>query len=46
MLCDIYDNGHKKLYVHNLFGCSRWFTRGWTLQEVVAPCDVEFFSAE
>ncbi|KAM0202200.1 hypothetical protein ACHAPI_001385 [Fusarium lateritium] len=22
---------------------SRWFTRGWTLQELVAPNDVEFF---
>ncbi len=25
---------------------SRWFTRGWTLQELVAPCEVIFFSAE
>ncbi|KAF2851935.1 HET-domain-containing protein [Plenodomus tracheiphilus IPT5] len=25
---------------------SRWFTRGWTLQELVAPTSVEFFSAE
>ncbi|KAF2825833.1 WD40 repeat-like protein [Ophiobolus disseminans] len=25
---------------------SRWFTRGWTLQELVAPQIVEFFSAE
>ncbi|OAK96860.1 HET-domain-containing protein [Phaeosphaeriaceae sp. SRC1lsM3a] len=24
---------------------SRWFTRGWTLQELVAPESVEFFSA-
>jgi ankyrin repeat protein len=25
---------------------SRWFTRGWTLQELIAPKSVEFFSAE
>ncbi|KAF7533415.1 hypothetical protein G7054_g7110 [Neopestalotiopsis clavispora] len=28
------------------FPKSRWFTRGWTLQELVAPPCVEFFSAE
>ena len=26
------------------FQCSRWFTRGWTLQELLAPANVEFFS--
>jgi len=25
---------------------SRWFTRGWTLQELLAPKSVEFFSVE
>jgi hypothetical protein len=25
---------------------SRWFTRGWTLQELIAPPSVEFFSKE
>jgi hypothetical protein len=25
---------------------SRWFTRGWTLQELLAPVSVEFFSQE
>lgn len=25
---------------------SRWFTRGWTLQELLAPTSVEFFSTE
>ncbi|KAJ4301868.1 hypothetical protein N0V90_003964 [Kalmusia sp. IMI 367209] len=25
---------------------SRWFTRGWTLQELLAPVNVEFFSNE
>jgi hypothetical protein len=28
------------------FGKSRWFTRGWTLQELIAPSSVEFFSLE
>jgi hypothetical protein len=28
------------------FRKSRWFTRGWTLQELIAPPSVEFFSVE
>jgi hypothetical protein len=28
------------------FRKSRWFTRGWTLQELIAPYTVEFFSRE
>ena len=28
------------------FRKSRWFTRGWTLQELLAPKSVEFFSKE
>jgi hypothetical protein len=28
------------------FRASRWFTRGWTLQELIAPKSVEFFSKE
>ncbi|KIW16082.1 hypothetical protein PV08_06133 [Exophiala spinifera] len=28
------------------FGKSRWFTRGWTLQELLAPKSVEFYSHE
>ena len=28
------------------FRKSRWFTRGWTLQELLAPTLVDFFSAE
>jgi len=28
------------------FQKSRWFTRGWTLQELIAPASVEFFSME
>jgi len=28
------------------FRSSRWFTRGWTLQELIAPTTVEFFSSQ
>jgi hypothetical protein len=28
------------------FRKSRWFTRGWTLQELIAPAIVDFFSSE
>jgi DNA polymerase III delta prime subunit len=28
------------------FRASAWFTRGWTLQELMAPASVEFFSCE
>ena len=28
------------------FRASRWFTRGWTLQELIAPTSVEFYSRE
>ena len=27
-----------------LFRKSEWFTHGWTLQELIAPVSVEFFS--
>jgi hypothetical protein len=30
----------------NNFTNSKWFTRGWTLQELLAPKSVEFFSSE
>ncbi|KAL5378525.1 hypothetical protein DPSP01_009106 [Paraphaeosphaeria sporulosa] len=28
------------------FRASEWFARGWTLQELIAPASVEFFSSE
>ena len=28
------------------FGESRWFTRGWTLQELIAPWELEFFDRD
>ncbi len=35
-----------KAYVNRPFRNHRWFTRGWTLQELIAPEKVEFFSGE
>ena len=44
-------NLHANDYVSQLiwesaFYKSKWFTRGWTLQELIAPSLVEFFSLE
>lgn len=27
------------------FRCSRWFTRGWTLQELLAPSNLVFYGS-
>jgi hypothetical protein len=35
-----------QLSLEMAFRHSRWFTRGWTLQELLAPGSVEFFSRE
>jgi hypothetical protein len=42
-LADVSGNGDTHM---KSFPRSRWFTRGWTLQELVAPASVEFFSAD
>ncbi|KAK3305100.1 uncharacterized protein B0T15DRAFT_554966, partial [Chaetomium strumarium] len=39
------DVGDESIWVP-AFRASRWFTRGWTLQELIAPISVEFFSRE
>jgi hypothetical protein len=31
---------------HKKFCESRWFTRGWTLQELIAPITIEFYSSQ
>lgn len=33
-------------YAALAFGRSKWWTRGWTLQEVIAPKDVQFYDVE
>jgi hypothetical protein len=40
------DNNSHQLPWESAFRASRWFTRGWTLQELLAPTSVEFFSCE
>jgi hypothetical protein len=42
---DIYVQGKQSTW-EAAFRDSRWFTRGWTLQELIAPAEVEFFSKE
>jgi hypothetical protein len=37
--------GAPRITVNN-FSQSRWFTRGWTLQELLAPKAVEFYTSE
>jgi hypothetical protein len=43
--CDL-DNQLSQLLWESAFRSSRWFSRGWTLQELIAPGLVEFFSRE
>ena len=38
--------GETEQLQESAFRASRWFTRGWTLQELLAPSTVEFFSRE
>jgi Heterokaryon incompatibility protein (HET) len=40
------DSEHAQCRWEAAFRKSRWFTRGWTLQELLAPASVEFFSRE
>jgi hypothetical protein len=40
------DDGESSRRWKPAFRKSRWFTRGWTLQELLAPPSVEFFSQE
>lgn len=48
-LTDVHTSGNDQLSqtsCEGAFQTSRWFTRGWTLQELIAPKSVEFFSAQ
>jgi hypothetical protein len=40
------ENGKSSSRWKAAFRTSRWFTRGWTLQELLAPRSVEFFSQD
>jgi hypothetical protein len=39
------DHSSQRLWESD-FDRSQWFTRGWTLQELLAPSSVEFFSRD
>jgi tetratricopeptide (TPR) repeat protein len=43
-LWDVPDPKDATSTIESAFAKSRWFTRGWTLQELIAPKSVEFFS--
>jgi len=50
-LSDISATGHEnsqqsRLVWEPAFRAHRWFTRGWTLQELLAPASVEFFTQD
>jgi hypothetical protein len=40
------DDKSNQLPWESAFRKSRWFTRGWTLQELIAPISVEFFTKD
>jgi len=40
------NNGQSQWTWESAFRTSRWYTRGWTLQELLAPNPVDFFSRE
>ena len=40
------DDQQSEVAWESAFRASKWFTRGWTLQELLAPASVEFFTAE
>ncbi|OAL03939.1 HET-domain-containing protein [Phaeosphaeriaceae sp. SRC1lsM3a] len=46
LLDDVSVDGAQEVDKELAFQKSRWFTRGWTLQELLAPKSVEFFSKE
>ncbi|TEA20039.1 Vegetative incompatibility protein HET-E-1 [Colletotrichum sidae] len=43
-LVDVYDSPADSTFMEN-FSSSRWFTRGWTLQELIAPKALLFYNA-
>ncbi|PVH68132.1 HET-domain-containing protein [Cadophora sp. DSE1049] len=40
----LFDVPSKTVSNDSSFGMSAWFTRGWTLQELIAPSNVEFYN--
>ncbi|KAI0471363.1 heterokaryon incompatibility protein-domain-containing protein [Xylaria cf. heliscus] len=45
-LSDVKHDHENDRYWERSFRASRWFTRGWTLQELIAPSLVDFFASD
>ncbi|KAF4920974.1 Vegetative incompatibility protein HET-E-1 [Colletotrichum viniferum] len=46
-LSDVHPDGIRSMgQRESQFRASRWFTRGWTLQELIAPRVVEFYASD
>lgn len=45
-LSDVSDTQQAEPERESAFQASKWFTRGWTLQELLAPSSVKFFTKE
>ncbi|KAH0422874.1 het domain-containing protein [Colletotrichum camelliae] len=45
-LSDVSTRSTRRAWQEATIRSSRWFTRGWTLQELIAPRNMEFYSAE
>jgi hypothetical protein len=43
---NVHETGPSLGYLEPAYRQSRWFTRAWTLQELLAPSNVEFFDCE
>jgi hypothetical protein len=41
----LFDVGSRETSLDSMFSRSAWWTRGWTLQELIAPSQVEFYSS-
>ncbi|KAM0428290.1 hypothetical protein ACHAPT_007191 [Fusarium lateritium] len=42
--CYAYLSDYRQTTVDDSFGRCRWFTRGWTLQELIAPASITFYN--
>ncbi|KAI0528125.1 heterokaryon incompatibility protein-domain-containing protein [Xylaria bambusicola] len=42
-ICYVYLDDYDSVFATSKLGASRWFTRGWTLQELIAPARLRFY---
>jgi Heterokaryon incompatibility protein (HET) len=43
---DVLGDGLSTIEIDEALSSSRWFTRGWTLQELTAPCYIQFLARD